>query len=94
MLNSWLNTHDVMECCLVVSFLWFCAMVLLVGAVAVAIVIVAVALPAAVVVLISLELSCEALCVLARSIYLEHATVCSASVSAQLLCCFTCQRSW
>ena len=46
-------------------------MVLLVGAVAVAVVIVAVALPAAVVVLVSLGLSCEALCVLARNIHLD-----------------------
>ena len=46
-------------------------MVLLVGTLAVAVVIVAVALPAAVVVPVILGLSCEALCVLARSIYLD-----------------------
>ena len=46
-------------------------MVLVVEATAVAVVIVAVALPAAVVVRLILGLSCEALCVLARRIYLE-----------------------
>ena len=46
-------------------------MVLLVGTLAVAVVIVAVALPAAVVVRLLLGLSCDALYVLARSIYLD-----------------------